>query len=89
MGSQDNLRGTQNERHILSSVRHPYIVNMHYAFQCKVRRDAIEQRMGRHSLSLFEPILLQQQRARVIEPAVWRRCGLPYFIMDHTSLIMC
>eukprot|EP00291_Cryptomonas_curvata_P029838 CAMPEP_0172208048 /NCGR_PEP_ID=MMETSP1050-20130122/34223_1 /TAXON_ID=233186 /ORGANISM="Cryptomonas curvata, Strain CCAP979/52" /LENGTH=758 /DNA_ID=CAMNT_0012887531 /DNA_START=382 /DNA_END=2658 /DNA_ORIENTATION=- len=34
---KDNFRGTKNERHILSSVRHPYIVNMHYAFQCKGR----------------------------------------------------
>eukprot|EP00292_Cryptomonas_paramecium_P004923 CAMPEP_0113713718 /NCGR_PEP_ID=MMETSP0038_2-20120614/32170_1 /TAXON_ID=2898 /ORGANISM="Cryptomonas paramecium" /LENGTH=513 /DNA_ID=CAMNT_0000640521 /DNA_START=275 /DNA_END=1812 /DNA_ORIENTATION=- /assembly_acc=CAM_ASM_000170 len=34
---KDNLQGTRNERLILSSVRHPYIVNMHYAFQCKGR----------------------------------------------------
>lgn len=34
---KENLRGTKAERSIMSSVRHPYIVNMHYAFQCKGR----------------------------------------------------
>jgi len=34
---QDNLKGTKNERSILSMLRHPYIVTMHFAFQCKGR----------------------------------------------------
>ena len=33
----DNLKGTKNERSILSRLRHPFIVTMHFAFQCKGR----------------------------------------------------
>ncbi len=34
---KENLRGTKAERSILSSLRHPYIVNMYFAFQCSTR----------------------------------------------------
>ena len=34
---QDNLKGTKNERSVLSKLRHPFIVTMHFAFQCKGR----------------------------------------------------
>ncbi|EKX44014.1 hypothetical protein GUITHDRAFT_51031, partial [Guillardia theta CCMP2712] len=34
---KDNLRGTKAERSVMSRLRHPYIVTMHYAFQCKGR----------------------------------------------------
>ena len=34
---RENLRGTKAERSILSSLKHPFIVNMHWAFQCRSR----------------------------------------------------